>query len=416
MKEKHLRGAIAAACIPLRRRAAIAALATVGLGALGAPGAASALAPSAVSDPVGYVTSWDGYSRVVYRGLGGSIHELYQHHPTKEQGVANLSTITGAPVIDPGDSSARPHAYVTANDSTARVIYRAEDKHIHELAYTPDKVWRHADLNVVAKAATATAVGNPFGYVTKSDGYARVVYRSADNHIHELSYKTGSGWHDDDLTNRTGAPTATGDPKGFESPDNAARVVYRGTDQRIHQLEYKTGAGWKLRDPVGTPLALSDPVGYARWNGASTATWDGYIRIVYRGTDGYVHELYSQPQASNTGWQDANLSTRVGAPRVVNGPPNAYVTPTDNIARVIYRADNDHIHELAYTTPTGWTYADLTAAGKAPTVAATGVPSGFAPFASAARVVYRAGDGNIRQLAYQTNQGWSYLDLTDTTP
>jgi hypothetical protein len=62
-----------------------------------------------------------------------------------------------------------------------------------------------------------------------------VVYRGADNHIHEL-YLSGSIWRTGDLSAITGAPAAAGDPTVYVRGGSAGSVVYRGIDGHIHEL------------------------------------------------------------------------------------------------------------------------------------------------------------------------------------
>ena len=65
-----------------------------------------------------------------------------------------------------------------------------------------------------------------------------MVYRGEDERIHELSLpRTGPPWELADLTELTGAPEAAGDPAAYLTDfDDTARVVYRGADEHIHEL------------------------------------------------------------------------------------------------------------------------------------------------------------------------------------
>jgi hypothetical protein len=49
-------------------------------------------------------------------------------------------------------------------------------------------------------SGAAPAASDPVGYFTAFDSTARVIYRGHDNHIHELYYTVGGGWGSADLT------------------------------------------------------------------------------------------------------------------------------------------------------------------------------------------------------------------------
>lgn len=157
-------------------------------------------APLVWGEPIGYVTSSDSTARVVYRGHDDQIHELFNPAGVG-WGHASLSALTGAPSADHdplGFFNAAPFAYSTPNNGTARVIYRGDDEHIHELWYTTATGWGHGDLSALSGAAPAAS--DPFGYFTAFDSTARVIYRGHDNHIHELYYTSGGSWGSADLT------------------------------------------------------------------------------------------------------------------------------------------------------------------------------------------------------------------------
>ena len=102
--------------------------------------------------------------------------------------------------------------------------------------------WTPADLTVLTGAPLAESA--PFGYTTNLTGQgpgARVVYRTPDGHIQELSLPSGgAGWNTADLTVLTRAPLAESAPFGYTTSLSGqgpvARVVYRTTDGHIQEL------------------------------------------------------------------------------------------------------------------------------------------------------------------------------------
>jgi len=145
----------------------------------------------------------------------------------------NLTATTGAPAAV-GD----PAGYTWSSDDSQHVVYRGTDNHIHELWFTHSAGWNRSDLT--AATGAPAAVGDPAGYTWSNDDSQHVVYRGADNHIHELWFTRSAGWNRSDLTAATGAPAAVGDPAGYTwSNDDSQHVVYRGADKHIHELWFK---------------------------------------------------------------------------------------------------------------------------------------------------------------------------------
>ncbi len=277
-------------------------------------------APTAAGDPFGDVTeTFDSAARVVYRGPEGHLHEL-SVVPDGAWASADLFAYAAGAVAAAGD----PQAYVTDDfQVAARVVYRGVDGHIHELALTPGIGWAHGDLFANLDPPPVEADGDPHGYVTREIGpAARVVYRGVDGHIHELSLPSEGSWAQGDLTAMTGAPLATGNPHAYVTTelDQAARIVFRGVDGKVIELSLAPGGTWAWADllqhqPAPPVPAASDPRGY------STTAIDRAARVVYRGVDGHVIELFLTP---GLGWDNGDLSV-VAAP--VGGPVIAASAP-----------------------------------------------------------------------------------------
>ena len=145
-----------------------------------------------------------------------------------------------------------PAGYMFDAQGTQHVVYRSADNHIRELWWDAGG-WHHGDcrqlpalrplpatplvtcstrrarstLSTVAPTTTSTscggttpagtgatsqpqparpaAAGNPAGYMFDAQPTQHVVYRGADNHIHELWWDN-AGWHRNDLSAATSAP------------------------------------------------------------------------------------------------------------------------------------------------------------------------------------------------------------------
>jgi hypothetical protein len=257
-------------------------------------------APLAAGDPLAYVRS-DSVNAVVYRGTDNHIYEISLPKGAQSWSWGDLTVDSGNAKLAAGD----PLAYVRS-DSVNAVVYRGTDNHIYEISLAfGAQFWNWGDLTVASGGGLTPAAGNPFAYV-RSDHVNAVVYRGFDNHINEISLpKGGLRWSLGDLTVDSGnAPLAAGNPAGYLRWDSVDSVVYRGTDGDIHEIFLIPGSHWRvgdltIQDPGAVPAA-GDPFGYARSDGADA--------VVYRGSDNQIHELSRLFGALR--WRDLNL----GAP------------------------------------------------------------------------------------------------------
>jgi hypothetical protein len=144
-------------------------------------------------------------------------------------------------------------------------------------------------------------------------------------------------------------------------------------------------------------------------------------RVVYRGSDGHIHQLERQLGSSESagcylvsGWQHSDLSAIV-----INNPPAfpaagdplGYYDETDLVPRVIYRGVDNHIHELRQESG-NWLQADISAivVNNPPAAPAAGNAFGFAAPTGLPQIIYRGTDNHIHGLVLQGS--WSQLDLS----
>ncbi|MET0863463.1 MAG: serine hydrolase domain-containing protein [Nakamurella sp.] len=220
----------------------------------------------------------DGVTSVVYRGVDDHIHEIALHGPSWRH--FDLTAASGAR----NDAAGMPFGLVRA-DGVSTVLYPGADGHAHELTLVAGR-WQHGDLSVLTSAGPKVA-GPLTGYV-RADGVTSALYRGTDDHLHEIALH-GNRWHHFDLTVAAAAPpVATDDklaPSGYLRADRVSAVVYRGADQHVHELALQ-GTRWRHADLTATakgPNCATNPFGYVRA--------DGVNAVVYRAADGTVHEL-----------------------------------------------------------------------------------------------------------------------------
>ncbi len=302
--------------------------------------------------------------------------------PTPVWHHSDISALAAAPAAA-GD----PAGYVLGSEF---VVYRGADNHVHQLFATANQAqWSHADLTALTNAPLA--IGNPFGYVK---GAQLVVYRGADNDIHQLS-NNGTQWAQADLSKLAGAPPAAGDPFAVSSGPSGRQIVdYRGTNGHVYAL-YINGSGlWVYADLTAltnAPLSAGDPVEYVK----------GSKQIVsFRAVDNDIHALYTIN--NNTAWAQTDVSASAQAPLAASDPIG-YIFGNQYMD---YRGTDNHIHQL-FIPGTQWVTADLTTLAGAPL--ATGDPFGYV--SGSPQVVYKDTNNDIDQLSGSGTQ-WAYSNLS----
>ncbi|WP_051973177.1 S8 family serine peptidase [Cryobacterium sp. MLB-32] len=371
-----------------------------------------------------HVAGQDECARLVYRSADGHVNELFLLGGGSGWGAGDLTALTGAPLASGVPAVYQTH--VTGQDPCARAVYRAEDGHIIEMYYLGGTTgWGFADLTSATGAPLA--VGVPAVYETHvagQDACARVVFRGVDGHIHEMFYLGGgTAWGYGDLTALTGAPLAVGAPAVYQThqvgQDACARVVYRGQNGHLNELYYLGGStGWGYGDltaATGAVLAAGSPAVYE----TRVAGQNPCARVVYRGVDAHIHELFLLDVSA--GWGHGDLTAATGAPPAIGNPAayETHVTGQDSCARVVYRSRDGHLNELFYLGgSTSWGHGDLTALTLAPSAA--GQPAVCETHLTGqdpcARVEYRGADGHVHELFYLGGAtAWGHADLTALT-
>jgi hypothetical protein len=292
--------------------------------------------PPAGGDPFGYSWEGDNTQHIIYRGLDNQIHELWQRHGDKWKYGNAISAVVNAPL-----AASDPAGFAWEGDGTQHIIYRAQDNQIHELWQRKGKNWEHGGALSQFTGATLGA-GKPFAYAWEKDGTQHVVYRGVENQIHELWQRKGQKWqHGGALSQIVGAPPAASDATCFAwEGDGTQHILYLGADNQVHEIWYRKGKNWSygnaLSQMAGAPAAASVPFGYA-WESDDTQ------HVIYRGQDNQVHELW-QRRGKNWAYGGALSQMTGGSPAV--GNVAGFAWEHDRSQHVIYRGADNYIHEL----------------------------------------------------------------------
>jgi trypsin len=235
-------------------------------------------APTAASNPVGYVSP-DGWTHVVYRTSSGRLEELYWYG----QGSVGHGNLSPAGSVLAAASDPAPYVNTRTNESI--VAYRGTDNHIRTLYWTTGSVG-HEDLS--GYAGSPNAVGEPAAYYRANDDSHQIVYRGSDNHLHELWWTGNAPVQAWDLSAASGAPPAASDPVAYYSAStNTKHVVYRSADNHLHEIVWAPGGATSHADltvEAFAPTAAGNP-------SAFTVESQRTQHVVYRGSDNQVHEI-----------------------------------------------------------------------------------------------------------------------------
>jgi hypothetical protein len=367
----------------------------------GGPSPGSGPGPSGYSSgddrPSGFKWEGHGSHHVLYRGRFDShIHQMWCRDVWSQE---NLTVVMEAPL-----AAGNPASHSWEAHGSQHTLYRGkQDDHIHQIWYRGDVGWLYDDLTALTNAPYAE--GSPAAHSWEGHESQHVLFRGRDDdHIHQLWYRGDLGWRHDDLTVVTGAPPAAGNPAAHAWEDHKSQhVLFRGRDDtHIHQLWYHGDLGWAHDDlsaATGAPEAAGSPAAHS---------WDdhGSQHVLFRGdTDDHIHQLWYH---GSLGWRYDDLTNVTGAPTAA-GDPSAYVWDFDASQHVVFRGDDNHVHELWYSGADGWNYVDLTIAAQAPS--ASGDPVGYTwDVDETQHVVYFGDDGHIHELWY--DDSWHHNDLT----
>jgi hypothetical protein len=284
----------------------------------------------AAGDPRPYIATTDGLLVALYRGMDGHVHSLYWSTDAVRRDA--LSGTAGAP-----KAAGNPVGYVQ-KDGTNVVIYRSGDGHLHELWWTGTNPPGTGDLT--AASGAIAAAGDPEPYINANSGENIVAYRGTDGHIHTLYWLTDDVTHEN-LSGFAGSPKAAGDPVAYyTSRDDVHQITYRSHDGHLHELWWNGNnpvSHWDLTTAsAGAPPAASDPAAYYSV-GTNTK------HVIYRSADGHLNEIWWVPGGGIPVHIDITLYAL--AP-LAGDKPTVFTVEGSNSQHIVYRGTDGQIHEI----------------------------------------------------------------------
>ena len=244
-------------------------------------------APAAAGNPVGFYNERTTVHHVIYRSVDRHLQALYW----KGQEAVRCEALTNDAEIK--KAAGNPAPYLDTRRDVNTVVYRAVDNHVRSV-YWSNGPFRADDLSGVAGAADAD--GDPVAYFLAGPDLHQVFYRSANGHIHELWWKGTEPVRHQDLTDTFSAPLADSDPSAwFSSIAKRKHVAYRSADGHVHDLSWSVALGGQ--SPKHVDLSV-DALAAAAEGAPFGFSGPTQQHVVYRGADHQIHELRWQERAS----------------------------------------------------------------------------------------------------------------------
>lgn len=238
-------------------------------------------APRTAGDPAGWFSTQDGFHHVVYRTSNGHLHELWW----QGQGGVGHGDLTAAINAVPAAGDAWP--YYDATRATNIVVFRGTDRRIRTLYWGAAVALGQDDLSGTAR--TPEAVDDPFAWYTAADDTHRVVYRAANNHLYELAWANVAPVGGRDLIALSGAPSAVGRATGgFNAADRTHHVIYAGSDGHLHELWYGIGEAAVHHEDLTTAYGAPRPADRPFYYSSSRAP---HQHVAYRGANNHIYEV-----------------------------------------------------------------------------------------------------------------------------
>ena len=338
-------------------------------------------------------------NHVVYRSNNGHVVDI---HYVREKGwvYADFVEKVGAPT-----AIGSPAAFVYKANNSQNIFYRGHNGHLHVLNFVRGRGWKTTNLNQVTGGMPAGGDASCYNYHVFNSQH--VIYRSRNNHLYQLYADQTDEWKIANMTEKTGAPLATGNPTSYAyESNNSQNLIYRGQDGHIHKIYFIRGEGWKhlsLTELTGGPLGLGDPSSY-------TYHVFNSQHVVYIGQNNHLYQLYA---GQTDEWKIANMTEKTGAP-LATGNPSTFIDPFNNSQNLIYRGQDGHIHDIYFIRGGGWKHLILTQLAGTPPSA--GSPFGYTfDLFKSQHVVYRAQNGHLYQLYSGKVGDWKHSDLTGDT-
>ncbi len=257
-------------------------------------------------------------------------------------------------------------------------------------------------------AATGTAIAS----VAMSDGSSHDFYFDTNQHLCQMSWFSGSGWYDQDLTSMTEAslPLA-GSSVAAAVLSGVIHVFYQGTNLHIYDMNW-TGSVWQNVDI--TALTGASAMSGTKMSTVLTGNPNSPM-MFYEGTNQHLFTVYWNSSAN--AWQNADLNALSGATTLmaIRASFGSVMFSVNGGVYIFYIGTNQHLIDINWDGSSAWLTGDLTIAsggaalavsGSAVTTVATGTSIDLMSF-------YEGSNQHIYGIYWNGGAGaWQTLDFT----
>jgi len=256
-------------------------------------------------------------------------------------------------------------------------------------------------------AATGTAIAS----LTINDGSSHDFYFDTNQHLCQMSWFSGSGWYDQDLTSMTEAPLPlAGSSVAAVALGGVIHVFYQGANQHIYDMNW-TGSIWQNLDM--TVLTGASPVSNTKMAIVNTGSPNTPM-MFYEGTNQHLFCVYWNSTAN--AWQNADLHGLSGATNLIapNGAISAAMWGTTGNIHALFLDTNQNLNRIVWSG-TAWITNNLTsitgAALAVPGSKLTTIPTGT----SIDLMTFYEGAGQHIYSIYWNNSAGTYQTLDFTS-
>ncbi|MEM9518373.1 MAG: hypothetical protein AAGA37_03570 [Actinomycetota bacterium] len=339
---------------------------------------------------------------LVFRGADDHVHEFYFRRDGRGWLQNNLTDAANSGPLE-WTSAAALRGYMHGGAQHVLALARrlpSGPLGVAELVKHPDQPWDLNWLNDAAGGPQATASSPLAEYRYRGDQHIVYTQRKADprgyNAVAEL-WRGSGAWKFTDLHARaTNAENTIGDSLTGYEWDGGQHVVGRRWPA-VAEFYFENGGPWRYNENLLSGLPQAPPVASGREHLVGYS-WGNAQHVVYRGDDDHIHELVFRRDGN--GWQHQDLSTAAqGSPPPAGGPLAAYTF--EDQQHIVYLGDDAHIHELVYERNAGWRHKDLTVEAGAPRASSSLVQLAAWTWGRTQHIAYFDDTGRLHELHHQ---------------
>ena len=304
-----------------------------------------------------------------YLNAGGS----WQQWDMTAAGEAPSAAGVGPAIVDTGVTA--------AGASTLSLFTLGDNDHVYQTRLTPGGGWIETDLTAAGASPTASSLGPAIldtGVDSAGVTTLSLFTVGTNDHVYQSHLSTGGAWQDWDMTAGGIAPVATGVgaasvDTGVDASGATLSVFSVGANRDVYQSYLNAGGTWHEWDmTAGGAAPPASSVGGASVDTGVNAAGKSSVSVFTLGTNGHV---YQSLLTAGSGWSSADLTAAGTAPTAGSlGPAilDTGVNAPGTTLSVFAVGTNGHLYQSHRAGGAAWVAWDMTAGNAAPTASSIG--------------------------------------------